>query len=124
MGQVKGAGTSRGSETPMTTITGPMAPIRPPSADERLGVLDRMGAREGERFTRYRFPTADVVLDPVKGILWIAADMDPDPVDWSAVCGLISAVGFDDGRLPHRKDPGEPVFHSLEGIYTFRLEYV
>ena len=103
--------------------TGPIPAIRVPDAQERLALLDRMGARLGERFTRYHFPTADAVIDPVRGVLYIACDLDPDPADWQAICGLIRAVGFTDGKLPHRRDPGEPELDELSGIYTWRLEY-
>lgn len=107
------------------TTTGPLPAIRDPQAgDERLALLDRMGARQGDRFSRYHYPTADAIIDPGRGVLFIAVDPDPDPADWAAVCGLIRAVGFTDGGLPHRKDPGEPGQDELSGVYTWRLEYV
>jgi hypothetical protein len=106
------------------TTTGPLPIVRDPAADDRrLALLDKMGARSAGRFSRYRFPTADAVIDPVRGVLFIAVDIDPDPADWSAVVGLIRAVGFTDGTAPHPRDPGEPEFHGLDAVYTWRLEY-
>jgi hypothetical protein len=108
----------------MTTSTGPLPAVRFTPADERLVLLDKMGARQGERFIRYRFPTADAVIDPVRGVLFIVCDPEPDPADWSAVAGLIRAVGFaGNDRFP-RRDPGEPEQDPVSGVYAWRLEYV
>jgi len=107
------------------TITGPLPAISIPPDEERLALLDSMGARMGSRFTRYHYPTADAILDPVRGILFIAADQEPDPADWAAVCGLIRAVGFDNrtgGPCP--QDPGDPHQDDLSGVCVWRLEYV
>jgi hypothetical protein len=105
------------------TTTGPLPAVRISSAEDRLALLDRMGARAEDHFTRYHFPTADAVVDPARGCLYIACDIDVNPADWAAVCGLIQAVGFADDSLPHRKDPGEPDIDPLTGICVWRLEY-
>ena len=113
------------------TTTGPLPAIREdcsyteyvvPRSDARLALLHHMGAVPGSMI-RYHYPTADAVIDPDRGVLLIAVDPEPDPADWAAVCGLIQAVGFTDGSLPHRKDPGEPDQDPLSGVFTWRLEY-
>ena len=106
------------------TTTGPLPAIQVPFADERLALLKRMGVRQGDRFTLYQYPTATAVINPERGVLFIAVDPDPDPADWAAICGLIRAVGFTDGRVPHRRDPGEPDQDPLTGVFSWRLEYV
>lgn len=106
--------------------TGPIPAIRDeiPLADTRSALLDAMGARTGSRFSRYHFPTADAVIDPDRGVLFIVVDPEPEPGDWNAVVGLIRAVGYTNGLPPHRRDPGEPEIDPLWGICTWRLEYV
>jgi hypothetical protein len=105
----------------MTTSTGPLPVVRLSSGGERLALLDKMGARQGDRFTRYRFPTADAVIDPELCVLFIVCDPEPDPADWSAIVGLIRAVGYD--QTP-RRDPGEPEQDPVSGVCAWRLEYV
>lgn len=72
----------------------------------------------------HRYPTADAVIDLDQEILFIAADIDPAPADWAAICGLIGAVGFSNGTHGHQGDPGEPRFDALAGVCTWRLERV
>jgi hypothetical protein len=70
------------------------------------------------------YATADAVIDPATGVLFIACDPEPDPGDWAGVVGLIRAVGYDNGTYPHQDDPGEPEFDALAGVWMWRLEYV
>lgn len=105
----------------MGTITGPVAPLTG-TRMARLDALIGMGAPMAEDL-RHEFPTADVAVDPDRGILFIACDPEPDPVDWATVVGLIKAVGFDNGGFPHHLDPGEPDYDPFLGVCTWRLEY-
>lgn len=105
--------------------TGPQVPITQDfiAAAERAGLLRQMGAPDiGGVWHRYL--TADAVIDPGKGVLYIAVDTNPDPDDWEMVCRLISAVGYDNRHWPLRRDPGEPLFDALSGVYMWHLEYV
>jgi hypothetical protein len=117
--------TSRGgSEINYMTTTGPLPAVGQHSTSaERMAALVMMGCP----FTRgiwRTYATADAVVDNDRGILFIAADQEPDPGDWAAVTGLIRAVGYDNGTYPHSDDPGEPEFDPLAGVWLWRLEYV
>jgi hypothetical protein len=70
------------------------------------------------------YETADAVIDTEKGVLYIAVDLECEPGDWAAIVDLIRIVGWDNGRRPNGDDPGEPVFDTLAGVCTWRLEYV
>jgi hypothetical protein len=105
------------------TTTAPLPVIRETSRVERLQALERMGAAT-LRPVRYSYPTAEAVIDPDRQALFIACDTDPRPEDWNAICGLIRAVGFDNGNQPYGDDPGEPGYDPLNGVCVWRLEYV
>lgn len=106
------------------TTTGPLPALRAGgvSSGHRMAVLEHMGALCSES-VHYEYATADAVIDTCRGVLYIAVDLDPDPADWAAVCGLIAAVGWDNGSGQHSSDPGEPGFDPLGQVCTWRLEY-
>lgn len=106
------------------TTTGPMPVVQGGiSTGQRRAVLEHMGALCNDRL-EYGYATADAVIDPCHGVLYIAADQDPDPGDWDRICTLIAAVGWDNGSGgPHRGDPGEPEFDALSRVCTWRLEW-
>lgn len=105
------------------TTTGPLPAIKVTTRDERLQALGRMGMTPGTGVW-YGYPTADAVVDTLKGVLFIAVDMDPDPADWVAICRLITMTGYDNGTWPHSDDPGVPGFDVLTAVNVWRLEYV
>lgn len=106
------------------TTTGPLPAIRDSiTGAQRMATLEHMGAF-CEDVIPYGYVTADAVIDPCRGVLFIAADPEVDPGDWAAIVGLIHAVGWDNGSHPHSDDPGEPFWDALGGVCTWRLEYV
>jgi hypothetical protein len=108
----------------MMTTTGPLPVVKDDiSSGQRQAVLEHMGALCGDGI-RYRYATADAVIDPCRGVLYIAVDQDADPGDWDRICGLIAAVGWDNGSGgPYPQDPGEPGFDALARVCTWRLEW-
>lgn len=106
------------------TTTGPLPVIRDSVlGGQRLATLEHMGAF-CEDVIPYGYVTADAVIDPCRGVLFIAADIDVDPGDWARVCALIAAVGYDNGSGEYAQDPGEPEFDTLSRVCTWRLEWV
>lgn len=105
------------------TTTGPL-PVAGGKlcSTQRQAVLDHMGAFCPDRL-EYRFGTADAVIDPCRGVLFIAVDPEPDPLDWARICGLLAAVSWDNGTGEHAQDPGEPDWDALSRVYTWRLEW-
>jgi hypothetical protein len=105
------------------TTTGPLPVVGGEvSTGQRQAVLEHMGALCSDRI-EYRFATADAVVDPCHGVLYIVADQESDPLDWAKVCGLLAAVGWDNGSEVHPQDPGEPGWDALSRVYTWRLEW-
>lgn len=106
------------------TTTGPLPVIRDTiNGDQRLATLEHMGAFCSDVIP-YGYATADAVIDPCRGVLFIVCDQDVDPGDWDSICKLIARVGWDNGSGgSHRGDPGEPEFNELSRVCTWRLEW-
>jgi hypothetical protein len=108
----------------LMTTTGPLPVVRDTiHGNQRLATLEHMGAFCSDVIP-YGYATADAVIDPCRGVLFIVCDQDVDPADWASVCGLIARVGFDNGSGgPCPQDPGEPVLDELSRVCTWRLEW-
>lgn len=121
--KLKRLGTHRGRDALMTT-TGPLPVIRDTiHGNQRLATLEHMGAFCSDVIP-YGYATADAVIDPCRGVLFIVCDQEVDPGDWAAVCGLISMVGWDNGSGgSYPQDPGEPLLDELSRVCTWRLEW-